>query len=169
MSHPHIGHPRQCVCTFRRLKTGDVETEYYTVVSGDSLWGIANRFGLTVHELCELNNISITTVIHPGDRLIVKKVAVIDPPTTESEDLIQTYSEFGTFTANQTLNIRSGYTTSDSIVETLYANESVNYDSVYITTKYVWVSYISYSGLRRYVAIREVKGNNYGNLFGTIH
>lgn len=148
---------------------GNEETEYYTVVSGDSLWGIANRFGLTVNELCELNNISITTVIHPGDQLIVKKVAVVDPPITESEVLIQSYSEFGTFTANQTLNIRSGYTTSDSIVETLYANESVNYDSVYITTKYVWVSYISYSGLRRYVAIREVKGNNYGNLFGTIH
>lgn len=145
--------------------------QYYTVVSGDSLWGISNQFGLTVDELCELNNITIHTVIHPGDRLIVregKTVDQIEPPLADEESLIQTYSEYGTFTANQTLNIRSGYTTSDGVVATLYPSESVNYDSVYITTKFVWVSYISYSGIRRYVAIRNINNGEYGLLFGTI-
>ncbi|BDZ31214.1 GH25 family lysozyme [Lactiplantibacillus brownii] len=45
---------------------------YYTVVSGDSLWAIAQRNGTTVASLCNLNGISSTHVIHPGDKLIVK-------------------------------------------------------------------------------------------------
>lgn len=46
---------------------------YYTVVSGDTLSGIAAKFGVTVAQLCSWNNISNPDLIYVGQRLIVKK------------------------------------------------------------------------------------------------
>ena len=37
-------------------------TQYYTVQRGDSLWTIANRFGVTVNDLVETNNLSSNTL-----------------------------------------------------------------------------------------------------------
>ena len=48
-----------------------MSSKYYTVVSGDSLWAISMKFGLTLDQLCQLNGITSNTMIHPGDRLIV--------------------------------------------------------------------------------------------------
>ena len=50
--------------------------EYYTVVSGDTLYSIANKYGLTVDELKSLNNLS-SNLLSVGQRLLVK-------PTTTS-------------------------------------------------------------------------------------
>lgn len=148
----------------------DVETEYYTVVSGDSLWGIANRFGLTVNELCELNNITINTTIHPGDQLIVgvKELPSIPPTTNNPDELVSTKTEYGVFTANQTLKIRNNHSTSAQVAAELYSGESVNYDSVYVTKSYVWISYISYSGVRRYIAIRTNNNGVLGPIYGNV-
>jgi N-acetylmuramoyl-L-alanine amidase len=49
-----------------------VTTVTYTVVSGDTLWGIATKYGITVDELKAMNNLADNT-INPGDVLIVKK------------------------------------------------------------------------------------------------
>lgn len=46
-------------------------TTTYTVKPGDTLSGIAARFGTTVAVLEQLNNITNPSVIHPGDVLIV--------------------------------------------------------------------------------------------------
>ena len=46
---------------------------YYTVKQGDTLWRIATNNGLTVDELCKLNNMKSSDMIHPGDELKVKK------------------------------------------------------------------------------------------------
>ena len=37
--------------------------QYYTVVSGDNLTKIANRFGTTIQQLCEWNNIQNANLI----------------------------------------------------------------------------------------------------------
>ncbi|OJG89214.1 hypothetical protein RV16_GL002286 [Enterococcus saccharolyticus] len=46
-------------------------TGSYTVQSGDSVWLIADKFGLTIDELCSLNGIQ-NNFIYPGQSLIVK-------------------------------------------------------------------------------------------------
>lgn len=45
---------------------------YYTVVSGDNLTKIANRYGTTVNQLVSWNNISNPNLIYPGQKLRVK-------------------------------------------------------------------------------------------------
>lgn len=148
----------------------DVEVEYYTVVAGDSLWGIATRHGLTVQELCQMNNITINTTIHPGDQLLVsvKELPSTPPITDNPDELLSTYSEYGVFTANRTLKIRNSHISSAQVAAELYSGESVTYDSIYLTKSYVWISYISYSGVRRYIAIRTNNNGVYGPIFGTV-
>ena len=46
---------------------------YYTFVSGDNLTSIANRYGTTVAQIIEWNNIVNLNLIYVGQRQIVKK------------------------------------------------------------------------------------------------
>jgi LysM repeat protein len=46
-------------------------TDKYTVQSGESVWLIADKFGITIDELCSWNNIQ-NNFIYPGQTLIVK-------------------------------------------------------------------------------------------------
>ncbi|MDO8540947.1 MAG: LysM peptidoglycan-binding domain-containing protein [Opitutaceae bacterium] len=43
----------------------------YTVVSGDNLWNLAKRHHVSVTELAATNNISASTVLRPGQKLII--------------------------------------------------------------------------------------------------
>jgi LysM repeat protein len=49
---------------------------YYRVERGDSLYGIAQKYGLTVEELRRLNNLKKGDVIYPGQRLLVNSKSV---------------------------------------------------------------------------------------------
>lgn len=44
---------------------------YHEVRSGDTLYRIASTYGLTIDELCRLNQISPRQIIHPGQKLLV--------------------------------------------------------------------------------------------------
>jgi len=44
---------------------------YHEVRSGDTLYKIASTYGITIDELCRLNNISPRQIIYPGQRLLV--------------------------------------------------------------------------------------------------
>lgn len=45
---------------------------YYTVVSGDNLTKIANKYGTTVNQLVSWNNIANPNLIYPGQKLRIK-------------------------------------------------------------------------------------------------
>ena len=43
----------------------------YKVVKGDTLWGISRRYGITVQDLCDANNISENGILSIGKILYV--------------------------------------------------------------------------------------------------
>lgn len=60
--------------------TGEMaNTNYYVVKKGDSLWSIANKYGITVNKLKELNNLS-SNMVTVGQKLLIKD-------TSSSEDV----------------------------------------------------------------------------------
>lgn len=76
--------------------------------------------------------------------------------------------ERGTMTVKvSALNVRDKPSTSGNIVATYKNGESLNYDSVYNADGYIWVSYISTSGKRRYVAAGISKNGLNTAPFGT--
>ena len=54
-------------------KTTQIETEIYTVKSGDTLYQISKKYNLTVDELKKLNNLTSNT-LSIGQKLYVKKI-----------------------------------------------------------------------------------------------
>jgi len=47
-------------------------SKYHVVASGDSLWGISRKYGVSLNYICSLNEITETTTLSIGQRLRVK-------------------------------------------------------------------------------------------------
>ena len=79
----------------------------------------------------------------------------------DNEQITSSYKEVGkaTVIVNK-LNVRSNPNTKNSEVVASYSKgESFNYNEVHISNSYVWVSYISNSGHKRFVAVKDKKTN----------
>jgi len=48
------------------------KTKFHIVKSGDSLLGISNKYQMSFLYLLKLNNLSVKSMIHPGDRLFIE-------------------------------------------------------------------------------------------------
>jgi len=73
-------------------------------------------------------------------------------------------SETGTFYPNTTINVRDYPSTQGNVITQYTAGESLVYDSYVINDGYVWLSYISFSGPRRYLAWRVHGGEKFGTI-----
>ena len=83
------------------------------------------------------------------------------PATSGNGDVMQ---QRGTFRVAYGLNVRQAPSTSAAIVAKYGGGQSFTYDSKVVSNGYLWVSYMSYSGARRYVAIKNLSN---GQTFGT--
>ncbi|TWT12087.1 SH3 domain-containing protein [Streptococcus sp. sy004] len=86
---------------------------------------------------------------------------VIDEPLMTSNPQ-KLKDEKGTFTVEvAALNVRNQPSLSGDIQAVYGKNMTVNYDSVYQSDGYIWISYVSYTGERRYLACgKEKNGRN---------
>lgn len=77
----------------------------------------------------------------------------------------RSYAEAGVATVIvDELNVRNVPSTENNEpVAVYYRGEKINYDSVYVTNKYYYISYVSTSGVRRYIASRSRTGEKYLN------
>lgn len=74
-------------------------------------------------------------------------------------------NETGTMTVSvDKLNVRDKAGLDGRVVASYSKGERFNYDSVYDADGYRWLSYVSYSGARRYVAYRKIGGEKYGTV-----
>jgi murein DD-endopeptidase MepM/ murein hydrolase activator NlpD len=48
------------------------QVQYHTIVSGDSLWAISRRYGISISALCSLNSITESTILKVGQTLRVR-------------------------------------------------------------------------------------------------
>lgn len=82
-----------------------------------------------------------------------------------AEIIINKYPEDGICYPRITINIRNiPCATTGTVLDQYYVGESVIYDNVIITEKYVWISWISGSGRRVYMAIKDqTTGERFGD------
>jgi LysM repeat protein len=53
--------------------TEQAEVLQHQVLAGETLYNISRRYGLSVDELLQLNNLKVNAVIYPGQKLLVRK------------------------------------------------------------------------------------------------
>lgn len=85
-------------------------TGYYTVQSGDTLSGIANRFSTTVNHLASLNDISNPNRIYVGQRLLVRQQTSSQTNTNNTNTSSNTTNTSSSVTGTYT--VQSGDTLS---------------------------------------------------------
>ncbi|WP_304678112.1 phage tail tip lysozyme [uncultured Limosilactobacillus sp.] len=90
--------------------------------------------------------------------------APVEQPTQPSTSGNGTMQQRGTFRVAYGLNVRQAPSTSSAIMARYNGGQSFTYDSKVEANGYLWVSYMSYSGARRYVAIKNLST---GQTFGT--
>lgn len=86
------------------------------------------------------------------------------------ETIVKEYRENGYFYPNTLIYFRNKpYVSNDNPIQGNYnIGEYVIYDYVIIGNDHVWISWISRTGIRRYMPIREFKNGKYGEIWGTI-
>ena len=88
------------------FKSRGEAAQYHQVKSGDSLWAIANLYKITLDELLKYNNFSsLSTMIHPGDKLVVKPGK---PATSTPSNDNNPASGSNNYTPDTTHTIQSG-------------------------------------------------------------
>ena len=90
------------------------------------------------------------------------KNAEAPKPTTPSTGTWNRTPEIGTFIPNTTVAVKPSPTVASKELATYTSGQAINYDSYINNEGYTWVSYVSYTGERRYVATRKTGQTPWG-------
>ena len=82
---------------------------------------------------------------------------VTEPESTEDKKNTPALAARGTYTFTGRAEVRNEAKLSSPVQFEFRKGESVNYDKVLTADDYNWISYVSYSGIRRYVALNKVE------------
>ncbi|WP_024377583.1 SH3 domain-containing protein [Streptococcus suis] len=97
---------------------------------------------------------SVSGYIHFKD-LAGSPVSQTSPAPTQTHT--SGLANSGTYTFTQQAPIKNEAKQSSTTLDYYYAGESVRYDRVLTADGYQWISYVSYSGQRRYIPIKQVQ------------
>ncbi|MBB1122796.1 LysM peptidoglycan-binding domain-containing protein [Limosilactobacillus sp. Lr3000] len=141
----------------------------YTVRYGDSWWSIANRHGMNMYTLAQINGRSISSMLYPGQTLRIRANVQTNQQSKNSgstwrDALGDTWhKENGTFTSNTWLNLRWGARTSSSRIALLNPGSTVKYDAWSNHGGYVWVRQPRNNGYGYVVVRNAVTHQAYGS------
>lgn len=99
---------------------------------------------------------SVSGYIHFKD-LAGSPVSQTSPAPTQTHT--SGLANSGTYTFTQQAPIKAQAKQSSTTLDYYYAGESVRYDRVLTADGYQWLSYLSYSGQRRYIPIKQVQSS----------
>ncbi|MDR3761954.1 LysM peptidoglycan-binding domain-containing protein [Enterococcus sp.] len=94
--------------------TGSATSTTYTVQSGDSVWGISNKFGITMDQLIQWNNIQ-NNFIYPGQKLTIKGSQENGSSTNNSGNNTNSSGNAGTSNGGQTTGAKYTVQSGDSV------------------------------------------------------
>ncbi|HFI0641026.1 TPA: SH3 domain-containing protein [Streptococcus suis] len=94
---------------------------------------------------------SVSGYIHFKD-LSSSSITQTKPNTSNSSSLASS----GTYTFTQQAPIKNEAKQSSPTIDYYYSGETVRYDKVLTADGYQWISYLSYSGTRRYIPIKQI-------------
>ncbi len=134
----------RAICDYKGIEyKPPVNSEYYVVKKGDSLWSIANKFGITVKKLKEINKLS-SDVLKIGQTLNVSEKGETTPDeyllykVKKGDTLWDIANEYGT-TIDTLLKINNLTSSNLTINQQLFIpknnNSGVKNDNTYIVKK----------------------------------
>ncbi|MDQ8381074.1 LysM peptidoglycan-binding domain-containing protein [Enterococcus faecium] len=94
--------------------SGSATSTTYTVQSGDSVWGISNKFGITMDQLIQWNNIQ-NNFIYPGKKLTIKGSQENSSSTNNSGNNTNSSGNAGTSNGGQTTGAKYTVQSGDSV------------------------------------------------------
>ncbi|EME8140118.1 LysM peptidoglycan-binding domain-containing protein [Enterococcus faecium] len=94
--------------------SGSATSTTYTVQSGDSVWGISNKFGITMDQLIQWNNIQ-NNFIYPGQKLTIKGSQENGSSTNNSVNNTNSSGNAGTSNGGQTTGAKYTVQSGDSV------------------------------------------------------
>ncbi|MBK4870427.1 LysM peptidoglycan-binding domain-containing protein [Enterococcus faecium] len=94
--------------------SGSATSTTYTVQSGDSVWGISNKFGITMDQLIQWNNIQ-NNFIYPGQKLTIKGSQENGSSTNNSGNNTNSSGSAGTSNGGQTTGAKYTVQSGDSV------------------------------------------------------